>query len=92
MENERKYEKIINFKKQEFHENGWNALDMNAGQLASMEIAECGGDLEAACHALRACMLEGDCYLNLSSHEIDRNVTVRFFCDNLSPDRRKYEE
>lgn len=84
------FEKVINFKKQEFQANGWNALDIRAGGLVK---SVCGADedLPAAVEAMYECMLEGDQLINDPGEEnrVTPEFTVRYYCDNLSPSRRK---
>lgn len=86
---EQEYEQIINFKKHEFQANGWNALDLNAGRLlaSASDIDENIGAVNTAMHA---CMLEGDQFL--SEDREGASMTVRYYCDNLSEQRRKYSE
>ncbi|MEE1411371.1 MAG: hypothetical protein U0J83_05065 [Bulleidia sp.] len=85
------FETIILFKKNEFHTSGWNALDINAGTLVELD-GDSKEDIVAAVDAMKACMLEGDCYLNDPGKEnrYKPELTVRYYCDNLSDDRRKY--
>ena len=87
------FERIIRFKKQEFSANGWNALEINAKDLMT-SIGAGDEDLMAAVEAMQECMLEGDCFINDagSGHRQCPELTVRYYCDNLSPDRRKYSE
>ncbi|MDD6727350.1 MAG: hypothetical protein PUE16_08475 [Lactimicrobium massiliense] len=93
MKSREEFEKIILFKKQEFSINGWNALEINAKDLMS-SIGAGDEDLMAAVEAMQECMLEGDCFINDpgSDHRLSPELTVRYYCDNLSPDRRKYSE
>ncbi|MEE8806999.1 MAG: hypothetical protein SOI44_01105 [Lactimicrobium sp.] len=93
MKSREEFEKIILFKKQEFSINGWNALEINAKDLMTSAGGE-DEDLEAAVAAMEECMLEGDCFVNDpgSEHRLSPHLTVRYYCDNLSPERRKYSE
>lgn len=91
MESVQKYENIIEFKKHEFHVNGWNALEVNCCQLVG-DNRDNAEEVEAACKAMASCMLEGDCYINHCNKQYDPDMTVRYYCDNLSSSRRKYEE
>ncbi len=88
MKSREDFEKIILFKKQEFSINGWNALEINAKDLIT-SIGAGDEDLMAAVEAMQECMLEGDCFINDPGSP---ELTVRYYCDNLSPDRRKYSE
>lgn len=92
MESEQKYERIIEFKKHEFHVNGWNALDVSAGQLIGENAADRPEEVSAACRAMASCMLEGDCYIHSSEGSQEPGTTVRYYCDNLSSSRRRYQE
>ncbi len=91
MVNEQKYESIIEFKKHEFHVNGWNALEVTCGQLIG-DNRDNKEEVEAACKAMASCMLEGDCYINDCHEQYDPDMTVRYYCDNLSSSRRKYQK
>lgn len=91
MESEQKYEDIIEFKKREFHVNGWNALEVTCSQLLG-ENRDNEEEVEAACKAMASCMLEGDCYINDCHEKFDPCMTVRYYCDNLSSSRQKYKK
>ncbi|MCH4014213.1 MAG: hypothetical protein LKE64_07770 [Solobacterium sp.] len=86
------YKKIINFKKQEFQVNGWNALDIKA-ELLLKSVSGAEEDLPAVIEAMSECMLEGDQFLNDTGIEnrVRPDLTVRYYCDNLSESRRKYQ-
>lgn len=93
MKTKEDFETIIRFKKNEFHTSGWNALDINAGTLVELD-GDSEDDIVPAVDAMRDCMLEGDCFLNDPGAQ-DRykpELTVRYYCDNLSPNRKKYQE
>lgn len=81
---EKDYKELIDFKKHEFNVNGWNALDINAGRL----VKDGEGTLQEAITAMRECMLEGDSFLD---EKQDESFTVRYYCDNLSASRGKYQ-
>jgi hypothetical protein len=85
------FAKIINFKKQEFQANGWNALDIKAARLLESASGK-DEDLPAAVEAMYDCMLEGDQFLNDPGEDkrVTPELTVRYYCDNLSESRRKY--
>lgn len=87
------YIDIINQKKWDAHNIQWLYIDINAGDL----LAECEpkvNNLTACCKAMLESMLEGDRYVELPKvkTKIGRTLTVRYYCDNLSPERRKYSE
>ena len=83
------FERIIRFKKQEFSANGWNALEINAKDLMT-SIGAGDEDLMAAVEAMQECMLEGDCFINRPAEKVSKDLTVRYYCDNLAESRRKY--
>ena len=86
--NEEDYLNLLNEKKWAANGKGWLHIEINAGDL--LNEAEPGGDnMMTAVHAVRDAMLEGDRYLNDSD---SADLTVRYYCDNLSPERRKYSE
>ncbi|WP_367652819.1 hypothetical protein [Holdemania filiformis] len=51
-------------------------------------------NLTACCKAMIEIMLEGDRFMELPKvkTKIGGALTVRYYCDNLSPERRKYSE
>ena len=82
------YLNLLNEKKWAANGKGWLYIEINAGDL--LNEAEPGADnMMTAVHAVRDAMLEGDRYLNDSD---SADLTVRYYCDNLSPERRKYSE
>ena len=86
--NEEDYLNLLNEKKWAANGKGWLYIEINAGDL--LNEAEPGADnMMTAVHAVRDAMLEGDRYLNDSD---SADLTVRYYCDNLSPERRKYSE
>ncbi|MGN1389453.1 MAG: hypothetical protein ACI4WR_07370 [Bulleidia sp.] len=85
---EEEYLDLINGKKWDANGKGWLYIEINAGDL--LKEAEPGADnIQTAVSAVRDAMLEGDQYLNDSD---SADLTVRYYCDNLSPERRKYSE
>ncbi len=84
---EKQYADMILFRKKEFNLNGWNALDMKAEDLIkAAEATE--KDLPACIKAMKYHMLEGDTFLKGNEHTATADLTVRYYCDNLRPDRR----
>ncbi|MDD6366512.1 MAG: hypothetical protein PUG17_05610 [Stecheria intestinalis] len=79
---------LINGKKWEANGKGWLYIEINAGDLLN-EAEPCADNIQTAVNAVRDAMLEGDQYLNDSD---SADLTVRYYCDNLSPERRKYSE
>ncbi|MCR4950377.1 MAG: hypothetical protein K6A40_03515 [Solobacterium sp.] len=82
--NQHEFEAIINFRKQECNRNGFNALHISVEELAEL----CGSttkDYSVIAEAMKQCMLEGDSFENSDEKEL----SVVYYCDNLSPSRRK---
>ena len=86
------YEDVINWKKGEAHGMDWLYIEINAGDLLT-EVEAGVDNLEATCAAILNCMLEGDTFINdPGDNRVSSTLTVRYYCDNLSEDRRKYFE
>ena len=82
--NQQEFEAIIHFRKQECNRNGFNALNISVEELAEL----CGStkkDYSVIAEAMKQCMLEGDSFQNSN----DTGLSVVYYCDNLSPSRRK---
>lgn len=79
--------------KQEAHDKMWLYIEVNAKEF--MEQHEPGvKNLTNCCKALLDGMLEGDEFIEepKSRTKIAGKLTVRYYVDNLSPERRKYSE
>ena len=65
----------------------------NAKELMT-EVEPKVNNLTACCKAMIEIMLEGDRFMELPKvkTKIGGALTVRYYCDNLSPERRKYSE
>ncbi len=87
------YEDIINWKKGEAHAMDWLYIEVNAGDLLT-EVEAGVDNLSATCEAILNCMLEGDGFIVEPSEadKVNASLTVRYYCDNLSEDRKKYFE
>lgn len=87
------YEDIINWKKGEAHAMDWLYIEVNAGDLLT-EVEAGVDNLSATCEAILNCMLEGDGFIVEPSEadKVNTSLTVRYYCDNLSEDRKKYFE
>ena len=87
------YEDIINWKKGEAHAMDWLYIEVNAGDLLT-EVEAGVDNLAATCQAILNVMLEGDGFIVRPTEEdmVSTSLTVRYYCDNLSADRRKYFE
>lgn len=85
------YKDVINWKKWEAHNMNWLYIEVNAGDL--MQELEAGVDnIETCANAILDCMLEGDGFINDPQNRISTDLTVRYYCDNLSESRRKYSD
>ncbi len=79
--------------KQEAHDKMWLYIEVNAKEF--LEKYEPGvKNLTNCCKALLDGMLEGDEFIEepKSRTKIAGKLTVRYYVDNLSPERRKYSE
>ena len=87
------YEDIINWKKGEAHAMDWLYIEINAGDLLT-EVEAGVDNLDTACNAILNCMLEGDGFIvdPPEENKVSETLTVRYYCDNLSEDRKKYFE
>ncbi len=87
------YEDIINWKKGEAHAMDWLYIEVNAGDLLT-EVEAGIDNLSATCEAILNCMLEGDSFIvePTEADKVNSSLTVRYYCDNLSEDRKKYFE
>ena len=85
------YEDVINWKKGEAHAMDWLYIEINANDLLT-EVEAGVDNLETTCQAILNCMLEGDGFIVEPAEEnkVSDKLTVRYYCDNLSEDRRKY--
>ena len=85
-----KYIDVINWKKWEAHNANQLFIEINAGDLLT-EIEAGVSNVTTVCNAMNDTMLEGDYYVVASKRACSK-LTVRYYCDNLSPERRKYAE
>lgn len=85
-----KYIDVINWKKWEAHNAGVLFIEINAGELLT-EVEAGVANVTTTCQAMNETMLEGDDYIVASKRPCSK-LTVRYYCDNLSPERRKYSE
>lgn len=88
-----KYIDVINWKKWEAHHMAWLYIEVNANDLLT-EIEAGVDNLSTCCQAILECMLEGDGFIvePKAKNKVSKDLTVRYYCDNLSEDRRKYSE
>lgn len=88
---QQQYTSIINQKKQDAHQAQWLYIEINAKNL--MEECEPGiRNQITCCKAILDSLLEGDRILVCpkSKSKCGGALTVRYYTDNLSPERKKY--
>ena len=85
------YEDVINWKKGEAHAMDWLYIEINANDLLT-EVEAGVDNMENCCQGILNCMLEGDRFIvePAEANKVSNTLTVRYYCDNLSPERRKY--
>ena len=84
------YKDVINWKKWEAHNMNWLYIEIEAGEI--MNELEAGvNNIKTVCDAMLDSMLEGDTFL-VESEKASTKLKVRYYCDNLSEERRKYSE
>lgn len=87
------YTDCLNAKKWDAHNISWLYIEVNAKDL--MEEKEPGAkNITAVCKAMLESMLEGDCFVvePKIKTKVAQTLTVRYYVDNLSPERKKYSE
>ena len=84
------YKDVINWKKWEAHNMNWLYIEINAGDLMT-ELEAGVNNIKTVTEAILDSMLEGDTFI-VESEKPSTNLTVRYYCDNLSEERRKYSE
>ena len=77
----------IQSKKQEAHDKNWLYIEVNANDL-NQELEELE-NLDEVCEAMADSLLEGDDIL-VDTEGPDGDFTVRYYVDNLSPNRNKF--
>ena len=87
------YIDIINQKKWDAHNNQCLYIDIN-GKDQMTDVEPKINNLTDCWIAMIEIMLEGDRFMELPKvkTKIGGALTVRYYCDNLSPERRKYSE
>ena len=84
------YKDVINWKKWEAHNMNWLYIKVNAGDLMT-ELEAGVNNIKTVTEAMLDSMLEGDTFI-VESEKASTKLTVRYYCDNLSEERRKYSE
>ena len=75
-------------KKQDANLKKWLYVDVEVKELLSL-FEE---DVETCCKAMMDCMLEGDRFLKKTRNGISRNLTIRYYVDNLHVSRKSYKQ
>ena len=87
------YIDVINWKKWEAHNMNWLYIEINANDLLTK--VEAGvNNVKTVCAAMLNTMLEGDGFIvePKTKTKVSASLTVRYYCDNLSESRRKYQQ
>ncbi len=88
MYTEHDYDEILCWKKQEYNINGWNEMVLNVKEFIE-EVSDEYANLEAAANAMLRNMLEGDRFVVEPANRHSEELTVCYYCDNLSESRRR---
>ena len=85
------YKDVINWKKWEAHNMNWLYIEVNAGAL-NEEVENGVNNIKVAAQAVLDLMLEGDGFIvePKVKSRISKELTVRYYTDNLRADRRSY--
>lgn len=87
------YAERLQNKKVEAHNKQWLYIEVNAKDL--LEEMEPGvKNLNVCCKAMLDAMLEGDGFIvePKSKSKCAGTLTIRYYVDNLSPERRKWAD
>ena len=85
------YLNCLQAKKQEAHDKQWLYIEVNAKDL--LEECEPGiRNQNVCCKAMLDAMLEGDGFIvePKNKSKCAASLTIRYYVDNLSPERRKW--
>lgn len=87
------YSDCLQNKKQEAHNRQWLYIEVNAKDL----LEECEPGVKnqtVCCKAMLDAMLEGDGFIvePKIKNKCAASLTIRYYVDNLNPERRKYSE
>ena len=79
--------------KQEAHDKMWLYIEINANDLLT-EVEAGVNNVKTVCAAMLDTMLEGDGFIvePKTKTKVSASLTVRYYCDNLSESRRKYQQ
>lgn len=87
------YIDVIQDRKVQAHHKQWLYIELNAKEL--LEECEPGvRNINICCKAMLDSMLEGDRFIvePKNRSKCAGILTIRYYVDNLSPERRKYSE
>lgn len=87
------YAEILKAKKEAKHNIQWLYIEVNAKDL--LEECEPGvKNINTCCKAMLQAMLEGDGFIvePKNKSKCAASLTIRYYVDNLSPERRTYAE
>lgn len=92
-QDKQKYMDVINWKKWEAHNMNWLYIEINANDLLT-EVEAGVNNVKTVCAAMLDTMLEGDGFIvePKTKTKVSASLTVRYYCDNLSESRRKYQQ
>lgn len=85
------YIDVINWKKWEAHHANILYIEINANDLLTEKEAGVS-NVKTVASAMIETMLEGDLFVECPKNKLSSKLTVRYYCDNLSETRKKYEE
>lgn len=80
------YKEAVFFRKKEYNRNGWNELIIKAQDLIALGDEK---DIHAVCEGMLKNMLEGDRILSGEGNPYSKDLTIAYYCDNLSESRRR---
>lgn len=80
------YKEAVFFRKKEYNMNGWNELVIRASDLMELNDEK---DVHAVCEGMLKNMLEGDRFVNEPADLYSKELTIAYYCDNLSESRRR---
>lgn len=87
------YAERLQNKKVEAHDKQWLYIEVNAKDLQE-EMEPGVKNLNVCCKAMLEAMLEGDGFIvePKNKSKCASTLTIRYYVDNLSPERRKYTD
>lgn len=80
------YKEAVFFRKKEYNLNGFNEMIVKAADLIALNDEK---DVHAVCEGMLKNMLEGDRILSGEDNLYTEDLTIAYYCDNLSESRRR---